>query len=194
MLGYGIQGSLAFGSNELFKELITYLDRQKDTNKEKLMPMSHVFLSGLLTGMVSTVALVTFFLIKSPTDHIRILLQKQIGITKYKGSIDAGLDIYRRFGLKGLYLGFNSTFLREVLANAVYFYSYEYIMRLFAPKGEGSSQAPIMAAFLAGGLAGSNSWLLTYPVDYVKTIMQSQHLEHLTYRSSMGCAVERYKA
>ena len=61
MLGYGIQGSLAFGSNELFKELITYLDRQKDTNKEKLMPMSHVFLSGLLTGMVSTVALVTFF-------------------------------------------------------------------------------------------------------------------------------------
>jgi hypothetical protein len=49
-------------------------------------------------------------------------------------------------------------------------------MRLFAPKGEGSSQAPIMAAFLAGGLAGCNSWLFTYPVDYVKTIMQSQHL------------------
>jgi hypothetical protein len=45
-------------------------------------------------------------------------------MSKYRGSIDAGLDIYKRFSLKGLYLGFNSTFLREVLANAVYFYSY----------------------------------------------------------------------
>ena len=124
MFGYSVQGSLAFGSNELFKELITYFDRRRDSDAEKLMPMSHVFLSGLLTGMVSTIALVIAFFIKTPTDHIRILLQKEIGVSKYKGSIDAGLDIYRRFGLKGLYLGFNSTFLREVLANAVYFYSY----------------------------------------------------------------------
>lgn len=73
-------------------------------------------------------------------------------------------------------MGFEVTFLREVLANAVYFYSYEYIMRLFAREGEGSGSAPIMAAFLAGGLAGSNSWLFTYPIDYIKTIMQSQNL------------------
>jgi solute carrier family 25 carnitine/acylcarnitine transporter 20/29 len=65
-------------------------------------------------------------------------------------------------------------------------------MRLFAPKGEGSANAPIMAAFLAGGLAGSNSWLFTYPVDYVKTIMQSQNLEHVKYRNSWECVRERY--
>jgi solute carrier family 25 (mitochondrial carnitine/acylcarnitine transporter), member 20/29 len=28
LLGYGIQGSLAFGSNELFKELISYIDKK----------------------------------------------------------------------------------------------------------------------------------------------------------------------
>ena len=131
--------------------------------------MSHVFISGILTGMVSSLVL-------TPTDHIRILLQKEIGLNKYRGSIDAGRDIYRRFGSRGLFLGFNSTFVREVLANAVYFYSYEYIMRLFAPEGQSSLHAPIMTAFLAGGLAGMNSWLFTYPVDYVKTIMQSQNL------------------
>jgi len=48
-------------------------------------------------------------------------------------------------------------------------------MRLFAPEGEGSLSAPIYAAFLAGGLAGSNSWLFTHPVDYIKTLMQSQN-------------------
>lgn len=63
-----------------------------------------------------------------------------------------------------------------MLANAVYFYTYEYVMRLFAG-GKSSSEANIMAAFIAGGLAGSNSWLLTYPVDYIKTVMQSQDLK-----------------
>lgn len=121
-------------------------------------------------------------------------MQKEIGTKQiHKSSIDAGRDIYRKFGVKGLYLGFHSTFLREILANAVYFYSYELIMREFAPEGEGSGKAPIMAAFLAGGLAGCNSWLFTYPIDYVKTLMQSQNLENLKYKSSWDCAVSQYQ-
>jgi solute carrier family 25 carnitine/acylcarnitine transporter 20/29 len=79
-----------------------------------------------------------------------------------------------------------------VLANAVYFYSYEYVMRLFAG-GESSYHAPISAAFLAGGIAGSNSWLLTYPIDYIKTVMQSQELGQLRYRSIRHCATEHYR-
>lgn len=57
LLGYGIQGSLAFGSNELFKELITYVDPQTHT----IMPMGHIFLSGIMTGMVSSLAIVILF-------------------------------------------------------------------------------------------------------------------------------------
>lgn len=49
-------------------------------------------------------------------------------------------------------------------------------MRLFAPEGRGSLHAPLMVSILAGGLAGANSWLFTYPIDYVKTLMQSQNL------------------
>lgn len=62
-------------------------------------------------------------------------------------------------------------------------------MRLFAPEGQSSFHAPILTAFLAGGLAGVNSWIFTYPVDYVKTIMQSQNLENLKYKSSWGCTL-----
>ena len=64
-------------------------------------------------------------------------------------------------------------------------------MRLFA-NGESSSQAPLMAAFLAGGIAGSNSWLFTYPLDYIKTVMQSQDLGRLKYRNAWHCAQEQY--
>ncbi len=53
---------MAFGSNEIFKELITYFDRQADPLKQGILPMSHVLLSGVLTGMVSTVALVAYVL------------------------------------------------------------------------------------------------------------------------------------
>ena len=65
-------------------------------------------------------------------------------------------------------------------------------MRLFAG-GESSAHAPIEAAFLAGGIAGSNSWLWTYPVDYVKTVMQSQELGNLRYRNMWECAQHQYQ-
>ena len=52
-------------------------------------------------------------------------------------------------------------------------------MRIFAPEGQGSASAPIMFSFFAGGLSGSASWLLSYPIDYIKTRMQSQNLASL---------------
>lgn len=76
LLGYGIQGSLAFGSNELFKELITYFDRKRSSEPYTIMPMSHILLSGAFTGMVSTLAIVTIALYKTPADHTRIIMQK----------------------------------------------------------------------------------------------------------------------
>lgn len=50
-------------------------------------------------------------------------MQKQIK-TIHKGSLDAGKYIYRNYGFKGLYLGFNSTLIKEVTTNAIYFYTY----------------------------------------------------------------------
>lgn len=95
---------------------------------------------------------------------------------QYHGSIDCGKQIYRKYGVKGLYLGFNITLLREVVALSEYFGIYEYAMRMFSPDGDDSSKTPMFASFLAGGMAGSLSWLFSYPIDYVKTVIQSQHL------------------
>ena len=48
---------------------------------------------------------------------------------KYNGSIDAGIQIYKNYGLKGLYLGFYPTLLRESMAMAAYFGIYERVWR-----------------------------------------------------------------
>ena len=115
-------------------------------------------------------------------------MQKKDVSQRYNGSLQAARDILQRHGVRGLYLGFNVTFVREVLALAVYFYSYEYTMRLFAPEGQGSSSTNIMWAFLAGGVAGPLSWLFPYPFDYVKTKVQSQSLDKLEFKSATHCA------
>ena len=43
---------------------------------------------------------------------------------KYHSSLDAGVSIYKKHGIKGLYLGFYSTLLREVIALSIYFSVY----------------------------------------------------------------------
>ena len=114
--------------------------------------------------------------VQTPVDHIKIILQIQKGRNqKYHGSIDAGRSIFRQFGLQGIYLGFNVTLLREVLAMGIYFSFYEYMMRVWASKW-GSEDVPILSSFMCGGISGSLSWLVTYPIDYTKTIIQSDNL------------------
>lgn len=66
-------------------------------------------------------------------------------------------------------------------------------MRLLSPENEDPSQAPVFGAFLAGGLAGCSSWLFTYPIDYVKTVIQSQIPSNIQYKSAMDCAKRKYK-
>ena len=112
---------------------------------------------------------------------------------QYHGSIDCGRQIYRNYGIKGLYLGFNVTLLREVLALSEYFTCYEYCMRVFSPDGDDSSKAPIFGSFLAGGIAGSMSWLFSYPIDYVKTVIQSQHLENIKFKNAFDCIRQKYQ-
>ena len=56
--------------------------------------------------------------------------------------------------------GFGITFLREVIALNCYFNSYKYLENR-------------TGIFIAGGIAGATSWLLTYQIDTIKTRIQS---------------------
>lgn len=83
-------------------------------------------------------------LITSPIDRFKI--KKQI----------LAKDIYSQ-PFKGLHL----TLLREVPANIIYFGSYNYMR---------NNKYNVLTS---GGIAGFLSWLITYPIDVIKTRIQS---------------------
>lgn len=60
-------------------------------------------------------------------------LKNRENLKKYKNSLHAGISLYREHGLKGIYLGYNATLLREIIALSVYFSTYDYCMKLLSP-------------------------------------------------------------
>ena len=50
-----------------------------------------------------------------------------------------------------------------------------------------------MITFFAGGISGCLSWLLTYPLDYIKTIIQSDDPSSRKYHSATRAALMKYE-
>ena len=68
-----------------------------------------------------------------------------------------------------------------------YFAIYREILKQLTVSGnEHNSKAPWKVA-LAGGTAGTMSWILNYPFDVVKTKIQSDSLERPQFRGIMDC-------
>ena len=83
------------------------------------------------------------------------------------------MNIYRQYGIRKLYLGLNSTILRESFLG-VYFGTYDFCTSFFRTDGKVSK----IGSFLSGGLAGMATWASLFPVDLVKTKVQADSLEN----------------
>lgn len=120
--------SLDFGTNELIKKMIARIqcDDSGDFGdfETRRLPMREVVIAGFITGFPSA-------LVVTPVDHARIKMQVLNNNLKYKGSLDVAIKIYKKHGIKGLYQGFYPTLLSEVISLAVYFGSYEWLLRTF---------------------------------------------------------------
>ena len=113
-------------------------------------------------------------------DHsrFRVTLRKEKG----EGSVRTAINIYKQHGIRELYLGFYSTILRESFLG-LYFGTYDFLIRYFKKDGVVSKAG----SFLAGGLAGTATWFAMYPIDYVKTKIQSDNFEKPEYKNSIDC-------
>lgn len=75
-------------------------------------------------------------------------------------------------GLRGIFRGLGTTILREVPGFGTYFFAYEFMTRSTGENGECGPPVSTLHMLLAGGFSGTLSWVLTYPIDVVKTRLQ----------------------
>lgn len=173
LVGVGGINAVVFGVQKYTNRLFTNQDA-----------LSSHFFSGTIAGFTQS-------FICSPVELTKTRLQIQAdqgGPAKYTGSVDCLKQIYRSEGIKGIFRGQLCTIYREAPAFGAYFVSFEVFSR-FLSGARNSSEASSLAIFTAGGLAGMTSWAISYPVDVIKSRIQSDGaFGPARYTGIMDCA------
>lgn len=125
-------------------------------------------IGGLATWIVST-----------PTEIVKCRTQLSSSASA-SNSWEVARAILRAEGIKGLYFGGLVTALRDSIGYGFYFWSYELSSRFMTSrmKDRGMQSAGQEAAkvLLCGGLAGVVTWASVFPLDVIKTRVQTQVL------------------
>ncbi|KAK0202319.1 carnitine/acyl carnitine carrier [Desarmillaria ectypa] len=177
-----LMNGLVFASYRFF------IKSQLETSSS-IPTLTQIALAGAGSGIVSSI-------VTTPTELIKI---RQQSLLIPSSTYGVALDILRKNGIRGLYRGIAATALRD-LGYGSYFFAYEATSRYFTPtldssvhpseiqlllsQVDGQVRAPSwMAMLLAGGVAGIAGWMTTFPLDVVKTRMQSTES---SYRNSIS--------
>lgn len=122
--------------------------------------------------------------ITAPFERVKVILQVQGQKPlapgekpKYSGGVDVVRQLYREGGLRSVFRGSAATLARDGPGSAAYFAAYEYLKRRLTPKdpetGKPKGELSIGAILAAGGGAGIAMWIPVFPVDTVKSRLQT---------------------
>jgi len=157
LMGEALLNSVWFGTFALVSVLLQS-DRSKNLS----------FAQGCIAGAASGV---TGSFIVSPVDLIKVRVQmsKEQGFER-KTPSKVIKEIWRAEGPWGFTRGLTPTLVREIPSMTAYFGLYNYLKQLFTSES-GEISAP--GQIIAGGSAGALSWVCIYPIDVIKTRMQT---------------------
>ena len=141
---------------------------------------------NLSIGQISAAGFFSAFpmtVITAPFERIKVILQvqgqrlKPGEEPKYKGGFDVVRQLYREGGVRSVFRGSAATLARDGPGSAAYFAAYEYIKRRLTPRdpttGQPSGELSLLAITAAGGAAGVAMWIPVFPVDTVKSRLQT---------------------
>merc|ERR1712071_729168 len=151
--------------------------RWRDIAKKSYVMNRYKFVS-LFRGVASPVASVApsqalvFYSKNKFMSVIKIQMQVKEFRHKYKNSLHCFFKILNRYGPSAFGKGLLPAMARKVPSYGIYFGVYEMgnYAQGYDPTGHWSNLAK---PFLSGGIAGTVSWYLMYPMDLVKTRIQA---------------------
>lgn len=195
-MGIGACVSIQFGAFGYAKR---YLENANAAAASPLNPLKsrdlsygQYYAAGAFAGVANSV-------ISGPIEHVRIRLQTQPhGAGRlYNGPLDCVRKLISQGGgLQGLYRGEAVTILREAQAYGAWFMAFEYMMNKDAARNNISrKEIPPWKVALYGGLAGEVLWLASYPLDVIKSKMQTDGFGATQkYKSMRDCFAQTWRA
>lgn len=111
---------------------------------------------------------------ESHSERVKVLLQIQgqsSGPKKYNGGFDVVRQLYKEGGIRSVFRGSAATLARDGPGSAAYFAAYEYTKKALTPADSKDLSLPAIMA--AGGVAGIAMWISIFPIDTVKSRLQS---------------------
>ncbi|KAH9446163.1 hypothetical protein MJO29_012500 [Puccinia striiformis f. sp. tritici] len=172
LIGIGACVSIQFGCLEASKR--AFKERNIANGNGHQLSLGQLYLSGAAAGVGNSI-------ISGPVEHIRIRLQTSSSanqLNHFVGPADALKKIIRSDGiLRGLYCGQLITVAREFHGYGMYFLGYEWLVeRHMKSKDCSRSEIGTGWAMLYGAGAGYSMWLSSYPLDQIKTRIQTDGL------------------
>ncbi|ROL47346.1 Solute carrier family 25 member 48 [Anabarilius grahami] len=170
--------------------------------------MLDLTVASMLTGLVSVG-------VGAPVDLVKIRLQLQtqpvlaenfnlagngsvplrsMGIqsqSMYRGPLHCISTVLQNEGIQGLYRGAGAMILRDIPGYTLYFIPYTLFCNWLNPDGNGTPHP--CCIWLAGGLAGSISWVTATPTDVVKSRLQADAMQQRKYKGIVHCIMQSYK-
>ncbi|CCU75730.1 unnamed protein product [Blumeria hordei] len=172
-IGYGALNALLFTT---YNRTLTLLN--SDGRHGPTRPWM-VFSAGAIGGLATWV-------ISTPTELIKCRVQAS-SATRGLSSLVVAKSIFRSEGLRSLYLGGKVTALRDSIGYGVYFSTYELATRYASSfsynKGFLEEATKVL---VCGGLAGTLSWACVFPLDMIKTRLQTQPQKWIPKSGSTG--------
>ncbi|KAF4167139.1 hypothetical protein CNMCM6936_005667 [Aspergillus lentulus] len=168
--------AVSFWGYDVGKTLVSRFSNVRMENNIPQYTIAQISAAGFFSAIPMT-------LITAPFERVKVLLQIQGQNPpppgqkpKYSGGLDVVRQLYKEGGIRSVFRGSAMTLARDGPGSAAYFAAYEYIKRKLTPKDEhgnvtgGLSMPAVLAA---GGAAGIAMWIPVFPVDTIKSRLQS---------------------
>ncbi|KAI0992402.1 hypothetical protein K3495_g15783, partial [Podosphaera aphanis] len=161
------------------------LVRKYSTVEKDQFTVAQISTAGFLSAIPMT-------FITAPFERVKVILQIQGQKTlasgqkpKYNGGLDVVRQLYKEGGLRSVFRGSTATLARDGPGSAAYFAAYEVVKRELTPvdpvTGEASGDLSLSAITVAGASAGIAMWIPVFPVDTVKSRLQSMEGKPTVY-------------
>jgi solute carrier family 25 carnitine/acylcarnitine transporter 20/29 len=173
--GWYAGGALTFLGSAVANSIL-FVSYNRINNNISNIYDKNTTLNSIVSGGVASA--ITSFII-CPYECLKIRIQTNTDqLTTYTRSLHM---IKKEGGVRVLFKGLGATLGREVPAFMVYFTSYEICMRRF----QNLSSSRDLCCIFAGGVSGILSWIISFPMDVIKTKQQS-HAIPTTIRSTVS--------